>query len=238
MLPVTRNTFVLVVIGFTLFGYTNVDADSDYYRVTINGRHSAYGPSTYDIKIEEPFPFLNSSTRDSRYHSMCHLDPTISCSGGTHIANIPGIMNQVLRERKQQRALKAETELLEVQTELLRYQLQQQQRAERNARQQQRQHQVVANPNHNLLSPTPKQQQARARLLARVQEQARTHPQRQPSGIDYERCFEGETALPVHTFQIGFQTRLEKIPPVHSRLCGLKRFRTMHVTYKVGDGII
>jgi hypothetical protein len=188
MLPVTRNTFVLVVIGFTLFGYTNVDADSDYYRVTINGRHSAYGPSTYDIKIEEPFPFLNSSTRDSRYHSMCHLDPTISCSGGTHIANIPGIMNQVLRERKQQRALKAETELLEVQTELLRYQLQQQQRAERNARQQQRQHQVVANPNHNLLSPTPKQQQARARLLARVQEQARTHPQRQPSGIDYERC--------------------------------------------------
>ena len=134
MLRVTRNALVLVV-GLTLFGDASVDADSDYYRVDVDRQHTRWFPGTgysssrYDIRIERPY----SSTRKI-CNGSCINNPTISCAGGEHFVSVPGILNYVTQKRRMNRNLRAQTELLEAQTALLNYQLQQQQRAERNAR--------------------------------------------------------------------------------------------------------
>ena len=125
MLRVTRNALVLV-LGLTLFGDASVDADSDYYRVDVDRQHTRGFPgsgrssSRYDIRIERPY----SSTRKI-CNGSCINNPTISCAGGHHFVSVPGILNHLTQKHRRNRNLRAQTELLEAQTALLNYQLQQ-----------------------------------------------------------------------------------------------------------------
>lgn len=140
-----KTSFALVlIVGITLFGSTNIDARSRYYRVNVDATHNTWYPgntsSTYDIRIEEPFavPRVPEVTTYNPCRYGC-IRPDMVCANGRHIARVPDMFEKyqkLKRQRQQQRLLNAQTELLETQAALARYQLQQIEDAERYKRNQ------------------------------------------------------------------------------------------------------
>lgn len=139
MQHVTRNLLLLAVMGFTLFGYASVDARqrNRNYTVDVN-RTSIYpGHSSYNIDIRDntiyPPDVSDSYFRRNRYRSY---NPNMIYVGDYAIPSVPQIFNNVAQKHRERRRLKAETELLEAQTALLRRQLQQIEDVERYKRNQ------------------------------------------------------------------------------------------------------
>ena len=140
MQHVTRNLLLLAVIGITLIGTASVDARqrNRNYTVDVN-RSSIYpGHSSYKIDIRDntiyPPDVSDSNFRRSRYRSY---NPNMIYVGDYAIPSVSRILNNVSQKHRERRRLKAETELLEAQTALLRRQLQQIEDAERYKRNQQ-----------------------------------------------------------------------------------------------------
>ena len=56
MQHVTRNLLLLAVMGFTLFGFTNVDARYSHYRVDVG--QTSYNIGIYDYNVNDSFQNL------------------------------------------------------------------------------------------------------------------------------------------------------------------------------------
>jgi hypothetical protein len=134
----TRNALVLLVVGITLFAYSNVDAKYYQYRVDVG--QGSYNIGIYDYTVYDPLPALKrelrersrayerglSSPASARYNPCLYgrcTNPNMYCINGDHFAKIPDtskIANRIHRERQQRQRHNAEMELLEAQTALTR----------------------------------------------------------------------------------------------------------------------
>ena len=141
MVRVTRNLLTLLVVGFMLFSYPNADAQYQSYYYSIDVDKYDFWPdrTSYDIKI-----------RDKSRYNPCRygcIKPDMVCANGIHVPRVPDMFEkyQTLKQQRQrERLMTAETELLEAQTALARYQLRQAKQA-------------------NRVQPTPAQQEAKQR---------------------------------------------------------------------------